>query len=440
MTDRNIKSFLNHRAHFQTLLQRPRTPRAVANLNRVRDRLETLAQRIHGNASLKYTPNVDTRTMKFARDLLFLNGLRAEEGEIVNNNWMTSYAQNTYHTKNLYKARDAILSKMHGPARKIQQAFRKSRLTNKRFRNLFEGSRLTNTQLQRMQSFVNRRGGNYNEVHKSIVSKRNASPRAGRAARTIQSAFKKHKRTVIDVRRAFILSLSEDGRFDYYVEVLARLDRNIAKVLNMIRQGAGNAVTVITNAIGVCHYNPRPARVVQNASNVRKNLVLMKKRTPREYLNGLRKQLDFVATEYARMSEAHKKKYLDRLNGELSDRPCLENLIESLVKALFNPEFVWLGKTKKFQNTPLVPGNARYLGPRGLVNTALTSWAISSNRPKNWNSMNLENRKVMFWKMIRNLPVAMVHGNMVVNGTPRLYNRGGVTFKKSALANTLEYA
>jgi len=42
--------------------------------------------------------------------------------------------------------------------------------------------------------------------------------------------------------------------------------------------------------------------------------------------------------------------------------------------------------------------------------------------------------------MVKNLPVAMVRHGTIVNGTPRNYNANGKLFKKSNLANTLEYA
>jgi hypothetical protein len=76
---------------------------------------------------------------------------------------------------------------------------------------------------------------------------------------------------------------------------------------------------------------------------------------------------------------------------------------------------------------------------KGLVNTALQTWKNSGNRPANWNNKNADNRKKIFWSMIKNLPIAMVYQNDIINGTPSLYNKNGNKFMKSNLANTLEY-
>jgi hypothetical protein len=76
---------------------------------------------------------------------------------------------------------------------------------------------------------------------------------------------------------------------------------------------------------------------------------------------------------------------------------------------------------------------------KGLVNTAIQTWKNSGNRPINWNTKNENSRKEMFWKMIKNLPLSMVHSGNVVNGTLSLYNENGKKFKSSKLANTLEY-
>ena len=53
--------------------------------------------------------------------------------------------------------------------------------------------------------------------------------------------------------------------------------------------------------------------------------------------------------------------------------------------------------------------------------------------------MNVDARKNVFWKIVKNLPLSMYSGNMVVNGTPNGYNKNGTKFKKSDIANTLEY-
>ena len=150
------------------------------------------------------------------------------------------------------------------------------------------------------------------------------------------------------------------------------------------------------------------------------------------------------------MNDRNKKKYRDQLESELSGRPCLENLLDSLTKALLIQDFVWLGKSQYYQNNPLQPNNIRYLGfgpnlkingvqRKGIVNTAVQTWRNSGNRPANWNNKNLNSRKKMFWTMIKNLPLSMVYQGNLVNGTPNLYNENGKKFKNSQLANTLEY-
>ena len=348
------------------------------------------------------------------------------------------------------------VNKMHGSAKKIQAAFRKSRLTNEKFIKLYHAKEMMENEPVKMNSVVIRTIGkkpntntinNYTATLNAIRRKRNANAKTIPAVTKIQSIFRGYKSRNISTRKQFLMSLTEDGRFGYYVGVLTKLENRTDETLTTIRYSYNkDPLSAITNIIGVCHYKPRPHKVVQNVGNVRKSLPQLKKKTPREYLQSFRKQFAYVTKEYARMDDKNKKGYRDRLNSELSGRPCLENLLDSLAKALVKPEFVWIGKSKNFANNPLVANNARYLGfgpnlggRKGLVNTALTTWAQSKNKPVNWSNKNLTTRKKMFWNMIKNLPVTMVNRGNVVNGTPRLYNVNGVKFKASQLANTLEY-
>ena len=430
-------NYIKARANFQRLLAVPRTPSVFKQLDETWFRLQALARQIHGNATLEYSPAVDTRTIKLL-DRKFLEALKAEEGELVNTNWLASYAKNVYGTNNLEVARRRIVNTMHSPARKIQRAFRASRLTKNTFMKLWNKPTLSMAQLMRMHSYVQRHGGNYNAVHRKIRAQRNASPRAAPAVTKIQKSFRKYRTHVIEPRRQFLRDLAADGRFNYYVDVLTRLEYKVAQVRNMIRRGNGAALSVITNVVGVCHYSKRPAATTYTG---RKSLALMKKKTPREYLEAFRRQFSYVASAYSRMSPANKRGYRDRLAGELGNRPCLENLLESLVKALSKAEFVWLGKTKNFENSPLMPNNARYLGK--LMNTAVSTWgqslyANASKRPKNFNAMNLNTRKQLFWNMVKALPVPMYLNGVPINGMPQLYNEKGRKFKKSKIANVLE--
>jgi len=197
----------------------------------------------------------------------------------------------------------------------------------------------------------------------------------------------------------------------------------------------------------VCHYKARPKQIVQYVQNVRRNIPQLVKKTPRDYLQSLRRQFSYVANMYSKMTLDEKHEYIKRLEGELAGRPCLENILESLIQALLKQDFVWIGKTKNFENTPLkYPNNVRYLGfgPNlkgrgGLVNTAIQTWQKSTNRPKNFNSMNITARKDMFWKMIKNLPVLIEYQGQIGNASPSMFNINGKKFKNSELASTLEY-
>jgi len=434
-----------------------------------------LGQKISGKTSLKNAINnakkisAATRIQKAFRQKIrtnkqFLEEYRMwkrfgneEEGEIpFNVGKLTNYANKKFGTENLNLARNMIVNTMHSPATKIQQAFRKSRLTNEEYLKLYNktlGSSnlrgVSKYKISKMNSHVRttlgkNRTSNENNIttRNEIIKKRSKeSPNVT----TIQRIFRGYKSRNISTRKQFLTSLSKDGRFNYYVEVLAKLEYKVDSVLSVVKQNV-DPLSAITGIIGVCHYKARPRKTVQNVTNIRKNILQLKKKTPREYLQSFRKQFAYVAKEYSKMSTEDKNAYRDRLNSELSGRPCLENLLDSLAKALVKPEFVWIGKTKNFENNPLVPNNVRYLGfgqnlgrSKGLINTAIKTWANSKNKPSNWENKNLETRKQIFWNMIKNLPVAMVYQGNVINGTPQLYNRKGKKFRVSELSNTLNY-
>jgi len=364
-----------------------------------------------------------------------------------------NYAYGVYNTNNLNMARNMIVNKMHGPAKKIQRAFRqRKKLTNENYIRLYHGKQFyrdpNDPLMHKIRAHVGKTTGkkppknlnyfkesNYTEALNVIRKKRGTA--VAPQVTTIQRIFRGYKSRNINKRIEFLESLHRDGRFEYYVKVLAKLETRVPEVLGRI---VNDPQGTITKMIGVCHFSTRPQARVQNVTNVRKSLKALRKKDPREYLMGLRRQFAYVSRAYNKMNPPQRKEYRDRLHSELSGRPCLENMLDSLVKALVKPEFVWLGKTKAYENTPLVTNNARYLGPKGLMNTAVTTWALSKNRPTNWNSKNVNTRKAMFWNMVKNLPVAMVQRGTIVNGTPRNYNVNGKLFKKSNLANTLEYA
>ena len=444
-------------------------------------RFYTLTKGYHGNLNVynimvlldKTLKNPKVRIIDYGAHRLFEGKVPSCLGDIFklinkefnNSNNKKSVSQNlnikTPQTGQIYRSNASLLTKSfgknfinkltavnHNAARKIQTAFRKSRLSNEEYiklSNKRNRTGLTNTQLKKMQSFVNRTGKNYN----SLISDRSKNAKAVPAVTKIQSVFRGYTARVIEPRKQFLISLEKDGRFEYYVKVLYKLEHRVDTVLKEVRQGM-DPRSVITDIIGVCHYTPEPHVIVENVDNVRKNLPLLKKKTPREYLQTFRKQFSYVAKEYAKMDAKNKKEYRDRLSSELSGRPCLENLLDSLTKALLKQEFVWLGKSQNYQNNPLLRNNARYLGygpnlmingvmKKGLVNTAIKTWRNSGNRPINWNNKNVNSRKQMFWDMIKNLPLSMVFSGNVVDGTLSVYNTNGKKFKSSNLANTLEY-
>jgi hypothetical protein len=474
----DTKEFLRLRARLQNLTQRIRRGENVNMVayDRLAQRAFRLAQKISGRPSLRnainHAKNISAATriqrafrQKIRTNKQFLEEYRkwkrssnVENGEIVNNintRRLTNYANKKFGTENLNMARNMIINNMHGPAKKIQSAFRKSRLTNAQLVKLWniqgQGRFVTNSQALKMISRAKRITGKYNveKAIENIRSKRSSNVKAVPAVTKIQSVFRGYKSRNIDPRKQFLISLSKDGRFDYYVEVLAKLEHKVDTILNMVSQNI-DPVSAITSIIGVCHYKPRPHKVVQQVSNVRKSLPQLKKKTPREYLQNFRKQFSYVAKEYAKMNDRNKKKYRDQLESELSGRPCLENLLDSLTKALLIQEFVWLGKSQYYQNNPLRPNNVRYLGygpnlkingvlRKGIVNTAIQTWQNSGNRPENWKNKNENARKNMFWKMIKNLPLSMVYAGNIVNGTPALYNENGKKFKSSNLANQLTW-
>jgi hypothetical protein len=281
-----------------------------------------------------------------------------------------------------------------------------------------------------------RTGMSLNRHIRRVKRARGTNAKAVPAVTAIQRYFRGYSVRKVSHRVRFLEDLAHDGRFDYYVNVLGKLEYTVRTVLKSIAQGGADPVSAITSIIGVCHYSKNPAKRLSNVKNVRKNLPLLKKKTPREYLESLRSQFSFVSLEYSKMSPSEKKEYRDRLSEELSGRPCLENLLESLAKVLSKPEFVWKGK----YSDPLLPGNERYLGRNGLMNTAVQTWALSKNRPSGWNNMNLNKRKQLFWNKVKGLPLYMVNRGDIVNGTPGNYNKKGNKFKNSNVAGYLEWA
>jgi hypothetical protein len=257
------------------------------------------------------------------------------------------------------------------------------------------------------------------------------------AVTTIQRYFRGYKNRRISPRIQFLKDMMARYRdMEYYVITLARLELGYRKVLQQISLGA-NALDSITKIIGTCHYKKNPHKRVKNVQNVRKNMLLLKKKTPREYLQSLRKQFHYVTHEYSKMTSVQKKEYVERLHAELSGRPCLENLLDSLVQVITKPELVWMGKGANVLN------NNRYLSTtrnNGLMKKAITTWVNSTNRPKGWNAMNTNQRKQYFWNKVKNKLVYMTNGSHIFNAPISTYNEGGNKFKKSEVAGWLGWA
>ena len=398
------------------------------------EKLEALARKIVGNVN----EPIDA-AFKLLRNKAFIERYQKKK----NIPRMKAYAKELGAGNNLNAARDIITRRANYQAKIIQRAFRASRLTNQRKLNLARRAGSPN----RISNYKHRRLGSVpinNMVR--IKRERNASfrtPGALKKITNIQRTFRGYKTLVINPRQAYLEDLIRDGRFDPYVVKLEKLQTMIPEVVRAMRDG-GAAKETIFKLISECHYSPRPPVMYRNVRlrDVRRKLNQMKKLKPREYLKRFLHQFSYVAKEYSKMSPGNKAEYRDRLESEAGSRPCLENLLESMVKVLIKPEFLWLGKAKNFENSPLMPDNVRYLGygmpkpTRGLVNTAIQTW---KNVPKNWAHMNLNARKNVFWGMIKNLPVSMVNSGTIVYGTPASYNRRGAKFKASNLSNMLNY-
>jgi hypothetical protein len=289
-----------------------------------------------------------------------------------------------------------------------------------------------NSGMNVMNRMAKRRGYDlFNNLLRNIKK-----PVNSQAAQTIQRYFRGYRSRVTSKRIDFLKDLSREEGMEHYVNVIARLEFNYRKVLQSIALGGANAHTAITGIIGVCHYTPKPVKNIMNVNNVRKNLLLLKKKTPREYLQSFRKQFSYVALEYSKMATVQKKEYMKRLKEELSGRPCLENILDSLVHVLSKPEFRWLGKGRDPLN------NNRYLSMsrhNGLMKEAISSWRSTTSRPNGWNNMNMNARKNYFWKKVKNNLVYMSNGQNIFNAPLHMYNRNGRKFKNSNVANLLEY-
>ena len=146
------------------------------------------------------------------------------------------------------------------------------------------------------------------------------------------------------------------------------------------------------------------------------------------YLKSMIERLVYIAKEYQKINH---KKYFDRLFSELGDRPCLENLLDSMIEALVGPVFVWEGKG----STALIGlNNSKYLNK--IMTKAVITWKLPKNTPEILNV-----RKRIFWNQVKNRTILYANNVNTIPYNMRVlnYNKNGKKFKESALANTLEY-
>jgi hypothetical protein len=230
-----------------------------------------------------------------------------------------------------------------------------------------------------------------------------ANNKVNRAARTIQKSVLKIQPLLNDMRK--------DGRFKPNVRVLDNLFVLSGRVLKYINMYTATHPKIIINkVIGVCHYNVSP-------------------NTPVMYLKDMVGRLLYVAKQYDKKTPDEKGEYLDSLYYEISGRPCLENLLDSMIETLVGSVFKWKGKGY----TVLVGrNNSKYLN--NIMNTAVSTWKIPKNAPK-----NLNKRKQIFWNHVKHRTLEYINSGVRRNIRVSNYNKNGKKFKASNVSNYLNY-
>lgn len=405
-------------------------------------RLQTLARRLNtNNFNVARQRALDilaeNRKSKRSMNSAFVGLYNAVHNPILNEKFKTQYThvlRNMARGTDVHEHKKSILARRNSLLRHAQRRMRKP--TNYQIIKAYNANGNYSLHRNVTSDTKERRGYNLaNNFIRNRHEKLYSDPTTVPAVTTIQRYFRGYKNRRISPRIQFLKDMAKYRDMEYYVNTLARLEFGYRKVLQQISLGA-NALDSITKIIGTCHYKKNPHKRVQNVQNVRKNMLLLKKKTPREYLQSLRKQFHYVSHEYSKMTLAQKKEYIERLRLELSGRPCLENLLDSLVHVVSEPDLVWLGKGTNVLN------NNRYLSTtrnNGLMKKAIMSWSISKNRPRGWNAMNTNQRKQYFWNKVKNKSVYMTNGSQVFNAPISRYNTNGAKFKQSNVANWLEY-
>ena len=308
-------------------------------------------------------------------------------------------------------------------ARKIQKSYKSYKTfpkTNENFiKYMWTGH--SNDNIKRIKQFSLKKYGtnNLDNAIKRIYKKRHESPTVKSSVSTIQKYTRKYQTNRFKLVGQLIEDMNDDPnkRFTFQVKMLSSLYLQIPKVLDFINYYYNKSPkNLITNVIGPCHIK---------ADEV-----------PKKYLNKMYNQMIYVSQEYNKKSLSERKKYLDKLDSSLGGRPCIENMFDAMITSLLEPVFEWTGK---HIDPPLVENNKRYLN--NVMAKAVSSWQQKlTNNNKSKLPNNLNKRKNMFWSMVKNLELHVRNSEgLPVYSRPAHYNISGQKFKKSNLANTLEY-
>jgi len=341
------------------------------------------------NVNEKYYKNLSNNTLNLAR-------------KIVKNNRLPI-------SNIITKAVKLSKNKVNISARTIQQKFRKTRkpMTNENYIRAMAKLEPGELPPQRLVNYA--KSKNLNNFLNKIYTKRHIGVKP--KVNIIGRSYKRYKNQREAYIKNLLIDMKRDGRFEYYVPVLNKLFFLSPRVLKYLNNNytTESPKTIINKTIGVCHYN-------------------VSRETPRVYLKSMVERLVYVAKAYRKINH---KEYLDHLSSELSDRPCLENLLDSMIEALVGSVFEWLGKGY----TVLIgPNNSQYLNK--IMTKAVMTWEI----PKN-TSNNLNARKNLFWNQVKNRTIVYANNKNTVPYNMRVlnYNKKGEKFKNSNIAKMLEY-
>jgi hypothetical protein len=167
---------------------------------------------------------------------------------------------------------------------------------------------------------------------------------------------------------------------------------------------------VVNTRIGPCHMTNR-------------NL-------PIQYLKKIINGLFYVSHEYSKMNPTQKDEYMKRAVSEIGGRPCLENFIEALQSALYEPSMTWTGRNIIPLAFPAELSNKdRYLS---VLAKSIGSYMTNTTKTQLKN-LNTNNARIQrFWNVVKNKQLSVVNAN----GNPAFiavknYNTNGKIFKNS---------